>query len=417
MEPLTAIILLAAQYGIREVVAALTGNQEMSALAGEVFRQMSASEDRLSSHLTSIEVRLDQVLEQPYETAIGAGQRGLLDVVGTEDSRARREDLMQVRERFRDASAAARSPLQVAMAERYLLLCAIALGRQDAAKTALGQLNRAATTAALDVYDTMRNAVGMAHRGLEQRGEARGFGSGRRLDERLGEIRHGAEEAARLVENLLCEAGVVGQTLGQTQPPSISTVSPKKLSLVGAITPSTRAAVRSGTLWYPRWHIMPNGSSPVRVGAFVVTWDRLEPSGPVQLKPTFTIPSRPRPGLLRGGGEADRIDVQAAHSIDVQVDVKIEVDPPLSRSVPLALGWGSVRDSAAPKDAPGLYVSTHPRSRSHTLPAGARLYHLKETVSTSTNPAGKITEVLSVRVGAFEMYQSRTMTGSNQKLT
>lgn len=92
MEPLTAITLLAGQYGIRQVVAALTGNQEASALAGEIFRQLSASEDHLSSHLIHIEERLDQVLEQPYEIAIGAGTRGLLDVVATKDSNARRKD-------------------------------------------------------------------------------------------------------------------------------------------------------------------------------------------------------------------------------------------------------------------------------------------------------------------------------------
>lgn len=134
---------------------------------------------------------------------------------------------MQARERFRDATAAARSSLQRAVAERYLLLCAVALGRQDVAKTALDQLNREATTAALEVGDTIVHAYDMARSHLEDRGEARGFGKERRLTARAGEIRHGASEAARVVANLLSEAGAVGQTLGQTQPPAISTVLPE----------------------------------------------------------------------------------------------------------------------------------------------------------------------------------------------
>jgi hypothetical protein len=385
MEPLTAIIVLAAQYGIQKVVAALTGNQEMSALAGEMFRQLSASEDRLSSHLTRIEERLDQVLEQPYETAIGAGMRGLLDVVATKDSRARREDLIQARERFRDATAAAQSQLQRAVAERYMLLCAIALDRQDAARTALAQLNYAATTAALEVDDTIRNAYDMAHSYLEEHGEARGFGKERRLTARAGEIRHGAGEAAQLVANLLSEAGVIGQTLGQTKPPTISAAPPKERWLYLA----NRAPMAT-------WQVVPNGPGPVRVGALIVTWDQREPSGPVQRTPAHGVArsrrftatdlyvSGSKTGPVRAGG--------GRYTREVQVDVKIEADPPLSRSVPLILRLGPFR-------RPGLLGA-----RSHTLPEYARLYQLRETVITPANADGKITETPSVLIGSFQVY-------------
>ena len=376
MEPLTAITLLAAQYGIRQVVAALTGNQEMSALAGEMFRQLSASEDRLSSHLTHIEEQLDQVLEQPYKTAIGAGARGLLDVIATKDSRARRQDLMQARERFRDATAAAQSQLQRAVAERYLLLCAIALDRKGAAKTALAQLNCAATTAALEVVDTMLNANRLARSYLEDHGEGRGFGKDRRLTARAGEIRYGAGEAAQLVANLLSEAGVVGQTLGQTKPPTISTAPP--------VQSSTRFLYA-----FPRpmvtWQVVPNGPGPVRVGALVVTWEQREPSGAVQRMPTLGMTTSQR-FIARAGG--------APYIRDVQVHVKIEADPPLSRSVPLTLGWGNVRRPAA----------SNPGPRSHTLPEYARLYHLKETVITSAYADGKIAETPNILISSFQVY-------------
>lgn len=383
MEPLTAITLLAGQYGIKQVVAALTGNQEVSALAGEIFRQLSASEDHLSSHLTHIEERLDQVLEQPYETAIGAGTRGLLDVVATRNSKARRKDLMQARERFRDATAAARSPLQRAVAERYLLLCAIALDRRDVAKTALVQLNYAATTAALEVDDTMRNADSIARSYLEERGEAKGFGKYRRLDARAGEIRDGANEAARVVANLLAEAGVVGQRLGQTQPPSIST--PEQRSRVGAAAPTPATFAYSLAQFTARWRVVPNGPGPVRVGTFVVTWDRYELSGPAQRSPTV----------------GTRLFPMYRYTSNVQVDVKIEADPPLKRSVPLKLGWGSVRQPATPKDVLRPYRSPLLGTQSHTLPAGGRLYHVKETVITSTDHEGKTTETPSVHIGPF----------------
>ena len=362
MEPLTAITLLVAQYGIRQVVAALTGNQEMSALASEVFRQLSASEDRLSSDLARIEEQLHQALAQPYETAIGAGARGLLDVVATRDSPARREDLMQARERFRDATAAARSPLQRAIAERYLLLCAIALNRQDAAKTALGQLNYAATTAALEVDETVHNADRIARRYLEDHSQARGFGRDRRLAERAEGIRREASEAAQLVMNLLSEAALFGQTLGQPQPPAISSVPLEQ---------------HSSTSEQPLWHVVPSSPGPVRIGSFVVSWDQCEPSGSVWQ----------RSPIAPGGPQ---------YFINVQADIKIEADLPLPRPVPLKL-WGS-------DNTPGRSFWQR-LSSGGVLPEGERLRRVEATVSTRADPDGKITETSSVCVGPFKVFR------------
>jgi hypothetical protein len=399
MEPFTAITLLVAQYGIQQIVVALTGNQQMAALAGELFREMSASEDRLSSHLMRIEEQLDRLLAQPYETALGAGVRGLLDVVATTNSKARRKDLRQARQRFRDAAAAAQSQLQRAVAERYLLLCALALDNQDTAKTALGLLNHATTTAALEVSDTTRDARRIAEHYLEERGEAKGFGRERRLTDRVEEIRQGASEAAPLVANLLSEAGVLGQALGQTQPPSISTKSP------GGAFHKTDAM----------WHVVRNAPGPVRFGTFIVTWDRFEPSGPVQRTPTLGIGTNIYPQIYkRGTAPVYRPGTSGVSSSgytrytkDIRVDVKIEVDPPLSRPVPLGLGWGSVRTPAGFNVPTGQYNVfrgyRYPRL-THTLPASARLYHLKENVSTWVNSDGKIIEPVMIFIDAFDVY-------------
>jgi len=361
MEPFTAIALLVAQYGIKQVVATLTGNQQATDLAGEIFRQLSVSEDRLGSHLTRIENQLDQVLEQPYETAIGAGARGLLDAVATRDLQARREDLMQARERFRDATAAARSQLQHAVAERYLLLCALALNRTDAAKTALDQLNYHATTAALELGDTMVHADRTARAGLEGRGEVRALGKERRIAERVEEIRRGTGEAVRLVANLLSEAAALGQSLGQTQPPVISVVPWER-------KPSARPK--------PLWSVVPSDPGPVRVGTFVITWERFKFSEPVSLAEVT--------GHIRG----------------VEVGIKIEADPPLSRSVPLDVGWGSVRATAISTPA-GSFRVWPPVPQA--LPKAAREYLFNAEVTTTVSSDGKITETPSVRVGVFDV--------------
>ena len=68
----------------------------------------------------------------------------------------------RARDLFREAGASARSPLQVAMAERYLVLRAIGLGRPEAGLVAWRLLTRSRT-------DPVRAAVGV----LERRARAR----------------------------------------------------------------------------------------------------------------------------------------------------------------------------------------------------------------------------------------------------
>jgi hypothetical protein len=149
VEPLTAITLIATKYGVSALIGALSGNKDLGALASELVGTLVASEDRLGERLGTIGRQLEEVLEQRYSTAIAAGQRTLLDAGTTLDPSMRSAELTRARDLFRDAAASARAPLQVAVAERYMVLCAIALGREDAARTALGLLNRSAFEALL----------------------------------------------------------------------------------------------------------------------------------------------------------------------------------------------------------------------------------------------------------------------------
>ena len=86
-------------------------------------------------------------MDQRYQVSLALGLRGLLEAGAAHDPLVRTEELTKAQERFREAAVSARSSLQTAVAERYVLLCAIALGRPDAAK----QLNGAVTAIALDL--------------------------------------------------------------------------------------------------------------------------------------------------------------------------------------------------------------------------------------------------------------------------
>jgi hypothetical protein len=213
VEPLTAITLIATKYGVSALIGALSGNKDFGGLASELVGTLVASEDRLGEQLGTIGRQLEEVLEQRYSTAIAAGQRTLLDAGTAPDPSVRSAELTRARDLFRDAAASARAPLQVAVAERYVTLCAIALGRQDAARTALGLLNRSALEALLGALPlTGPEALNRARTQLS--GE--GFRL-RRADrvEALGRaIVNAAAEVVPLALSLLKESRVLAEGLG-----------------------------------------------------------------------------------------------------------------------------------------------------------------------------------------------------------
>ncbi|MPZ83958.1 MAG: hypothetical protein GEV28_27620 [Actinophytocola sp.] len=263
MEPLTVIATIASRYGIAKLIDALTGDKDLGALAVELVGALAASEDRLGERLAGIERRLDEVLEQRYTTAVGTGLRTLLDAGTTADSRVREDEMIRARDLFREAGAAARSRLQVAIAERYLLLCAVALGRPDAARTALRRLDGAATAALFEAGQSalLLNASVEAHARLDRTGWS---GSQRKRDARTAElrdsIREAAGEAAELAGRLMVEAAVLAEGLGDGPSPSVRRLPPGQ---------PVRAAFVTGI---HRWEIRPRGAGPVRMGALRVDW-------------------------------------------------------------------------------------------------------------------------------------------------
>src|SRR3954471_23194943 len=135
-EPISALLILAGSHGAVALVKSLTGVDEAGQLSGELVRALAASESHIDERLDRIENSLDELLEQAYGVALRRGVRYLLDATAGHGS-TREQDLGRARDAFVEATAAARGPLQQAVAERYLLLVLLGLGRRDAAPASL----------------------------------------------------------------------------------------------------------------------------------------------------------------------------------------------------------------------------------------------------------------------------------------
>jgi hypothetical protein len=129
VEPITALLTIGGAHGVSVLVKALSGSGELGQLSSELFRALTESESRIDSRLSTIEDLLDDLLEQPYSVALGDGVRHFLDAGITSAERA--TELDRARDKFITATSAARSPLQRAIAERYILLCLLAQDRLD----------------------------------------------------------------------------------------------------------------------------------------------------------------------------------------------------------------------------------------------------------------------------------------------
>ncbi|WP_460336004.1 hypothetical protein [Actinoallomurus acanthiterrae] len=377
MEALTAVTVLVGKYGVQRLVGSLTGRQGLGDLASELFGTLAASEDRLAERLAGIEQqlsgierRLDEVLDQRYQVSLVLGLRGLLEAGAAHDPLVRTEELTNARERFREAAASARSSLQTAVAERYVVLCAIALGRPDAAKTAWAQLNGAVTATALDLCTAFGEAHGKVALRLEQEGVSKNRRFWKRVDDEATQARDGVMEAVGLVESLLVESGVLGQVLGQPQPPRIDK---KETQLdyrqsnrqLRELTFYKDAPILLGPMMGASslgWDVQPIVPGPVRFGALVVTWTHLEP----------------RPNGWDPG------NVGRAPTVDADVGLTVLADPPLSRDVSI--------------DHPRRFLAS-PEHGPLSLKAGDRSTQLSYVTALTTDERGNATKGDSVRVG------------------
>jgi hypothetical protein len=363
MEPLTAIAVIATKYGVAELIGALTGERSLGELAVELVGALAESENRLAERLAGIEQRLDEVLEQPYSIAIGTGLRTLLDAGRATDTRVRNDELDRARDQFRTAAASARTALQLAVAERYLALCAIGLGRDDAARTALEQLNVAAFDAALDAS----KSAGLRAR-VQARARLEGAGWFRR-EERITELANAVNEAAaqagQLAGYLLREASVLAEGLGDGPRPRLRRLPATSKPLLLALDQSVE-----------RWEVRPRGSQSARFGPISVTWHS------VRRRPETATPDPRTLAEQRILPPLALVPRPTAHMFDV--DLTVRADPVLSRPVSLSF-------TTTPVDVPLALLA------GGSLPAGERELRIQRAVSASKEPTLNVGDVLLFR--------------------
>lgn len=148
--------------------------------------------------------------------ALSSGLRYMLDAIpaGATD---KAHDLDSARDRFIEAQSAARSSLQQAIAERYLLLCLLGLQRTERAKDALTRLEGLAMTAALEamILTEFNHEKAMA---LMQREGSSGrhlrLGDRSRLREAKLHVKSAALDRICMCGRLLGEAAMFASAFG-----------------------------------------------------------------------------------------------------------------------------------------------------------------------------------------------------------
>ncbi|MEV6909281.1 hypothetical protein [Amycolatopsis sp. NPDC051071] len=397
MDALTAIALLVARYGVQELVGALTGRQEFGSLASELFGALAASESRLTDRLADVErrlagveQRLDEVLEQPYQHGLNAGLRKLLTVGVTTDPHLRAAELNGARERFEEAAAAARSPLQTAVAERYVMVCALGLGHHAAARAAWGQLNASLTVSAIDLGEAVRWSYKTARRRLAERGDDRGVKyagqgdfRGRRYEKRAiaedQRVRADAAEAGGMIGRLLDEAAALGMALGEPLAPKITCDIRRGRTLLtfppGSAGPAYRW-IDEG--WFEtRWLVEPTVPGPVRFGSLVVDWTRFKLQANTLVDAPHLQPLSDHDGL----------------TVNIKEKVTVQADPPIPRTVPITQPGRSRAWQVAGKGPFAIPVARH------EIPAGARSAEVSDVVAVASDEHGRLLLPGAIRVG------------------
>jgi hypothetical protein len=133
MDPVSGILLLAAQFGTRRIISSLAGDDVGGLFAAIVG--LLGEVERSQSTLISIEKKLDGLVDQRYEAGVGAGTRQLeRSVLPGRSESARATDLERADEYLVDASHSAQSGVQRAVVERLLVITS--LMRNDSAMAA-----------------------------------------------------------------------------------------------------------------------------------------------------------------------------------------------------------------------------------------------------------------------------------------
>jgi hypothetical protein len=299
MEPFIALALAAAKTGAEGLAGNLV--RALTQRESRVERQLAAIEQRLAG----LEDRMDKQLEQRHVTAMGVGLRALEDAATTSGNALRQGELVVARDQFREAAASAQTSLQVAVAERLLMLCSFALQQPHAAQNAWSRLNAATTTALAEAAQAYRNRAQLAQERYDQAKRAGGKLPYDILPQKERSVVQDADEKTVLAMRLLRDADAVAGEFGEAAPKL-------KHNDPAAIWPSTLAFYQRH-----RWLVEPDGDKPVRAGVFAVHWSK------------FIATPLPSPSPSRTKSLTRWFRYNGPRSI-VEVDVTIHVDPVLS---------------------------------------------------------------------------------------
>jgi hypothetical protein len=270
VEPISALLVIAGSYGAKAVVKLLTGQDELGALSSELVRALAASESRIDERLDRIESGLDELLEQSYTVALRRGVRFLLDATGSRGA-TRQHDLDRARDAFVEATAAARSPLQQAVAERYLLLTLLGLARRDAVPASLARVEEYATANAFDALRTSEHSE-QAVAALLRREGGRG---GDRIRQARYDVKQVALDSIGMSARLLAEMALVRPALGLppvTAPPVEPLVDETVMAVTVKNTRDGLSVTATGqTTGDPYWTFEASPAHPLRLGSLTVT--------------------------------------------------------------------------------------------------------------------------------------------------
>lgn len=213
MDPFTftAIVTVAGKYGVKVLAEALSGNPAVGDVAADLFSALTRTENRLAERFTEIESQLEELLEQPYGVALGTGLRTLLDINPLQEPKSRQPEISTARIFFKQAASAARTDLQEAVAERYLLLTAVMLGDAWAAQQAFDRFDVLTTEALLTYTKTNEDA--------QKQGSARAKATPWRSRDQAASAANSDASLSRqmMVVNLFTETATLAELVGYPQ--------------------------------------------------------------------------------------------------------------------------------------------------------------------------------------------------------
>ncbi|MDG4834111.1 hypothetical protein O7627_33140 [Solwaraspora sp. WMMD1047] len=293
MDPLTLIISLVGLIKVDSVFAWLRGEPPLSELFTELRSQLAEDEQRLHLRLAAIEQLLEALLEQEHQHSLRKGVRILIDVAnGASDAEA---DLRRARDLFVNAATSARSPLQVALAERYILVCALVLADAPRATTAYDQLRWNAFEGALQATRAVRNSHEQTERRLgwappTEQQQFKSNADAAKARERRAEFARAYEQTVRangealdLAVAMLTEADSVAGWFGRPDASALQALdpAPARRAARGYHGPTSTAARDAGEIGlgvsiHRRWLVVPTDREPARIAGITVCWDQFE---------------------------------------------------------------------------------------------------------------------------------------------